>query len=159
MANLTAETQWHNNPRPIEAFASSVYVESVASPYYSDGRDVPVTKHTVTSVPLPTLVPTATPVEAGPADVVSFDLGGFWPVGTQFDLQISVDAGTPYSLPIVLDQAFTSAEAAAALANAINTSEAEPSMSAGVEDATRVVVTAQEPATLLTIAVLTVTLP
>lgn len=42
MATLISETQWHGNPRPTEAYAWGVYVESVPSPYYKDGRDVPV---------------------------------------------------------------------------------------------------------------------
>jgi hypothetical protein len=50
MATLLAETQWHDNPRPVLAYAWSSVAPAVTSPYYLDGRTVPAFFHGVTDV-------------------------------------------------------------------------------------------------------------
>lgn len=78
MATIIAQTEWHGNPRPVLAYATSVEDGVVASPYYGDGRDVPVIKHYVTTQPLSNLSPSASADVAGPSVLVEFSLGGLW---------------------------------------------------------------------------------
>ena len=100
MATLIAETQWHGNPRPTLAYASGVFIEEVASPYYKDGRNVPVTKHYVTNIPLTDLAPTATIQEAGPAPLVGWEIDGLWSDPTILSVGITVTGGTNISTAI-----------------------------------------------------------
>jgi hypothetical protein len=95
MATLSAQTTWHNNPRPAEAIASSVFIEQVASPYYYDGRDVPVVKQTVTPAALTTFLPGSSIDVAGPAPVVSFSLTGLFLPDSTLTLDIQKGVGTP----------------------------------------------------------------
>ncbi len=76
MANVITDVKWHDNPRPVASYATSVYGESVPSPYYKDGRNVPVVRHFITPEPLPDLTPRITIEEAGPSPVVAFTMEG-----------------------------------------------------------------------------------
>lgn len=82
MATLLAQTQWHGNPRPVEAYASGVSDGLVASPYYLDGRDVALINHVVTPVPLADLVPGAAILVPGPAAEVSAEVTGLIATGS-----------------------------------------------------------------------------
>jgi hypothetical protein len=42
---LLSETPWHENPRPIRAYAWTSSAPAVVSPYYLDGRTVPAYWH------------------------------------------------------------------------------------------------------------------
>jgi hypothetical protein len=90
MATLLAETQWHGNPRPVTAYASTTYVEQVESAYYNDRRDVPSFNHYVTPFPLEDLAPAATPGEAGPAVLVDFKLDGLWVAPTALTILLTL---------------------------------------------------------------------
>ena len=70
MATLITQTQWHGNPRPVTSYASAIEDGVVASPYYADGRNVPVHKFLITAAPLGDLTPAAAILVAGPATTV-----------------------------------------------------------------------------------------
>jgi hypothetical protein len=93
MATLLQQTTWHNNPRPVLAYASSVEDGVVPSPYYLDQRDVPVHAHFVTPVPLADLGPTAAIVTPGPALIVAGNTGGIWVTGAALNVAITVVGG------------------------------------------------------------------
>lgn len=101
MATLLTQTQWHGNPRPITSYVSGVHDGVVASPYYKDGRDVPVNKVFNTSIPLGDLAPAANILVAGPDLVVSADVEGLWPIGAALNVAITVTGGTNISTSLV----------------------------------------------------------
>jgi hypothetical protein len=154
MATLIAETKWHGNPRPELAYASSIYDETVASPYYLDGRDVPVYLHTVTSFPITDLVADATIDVAGPLATVEFTLSGIWTAGTALDITIVRTTAPDYVATITAPAGGTFDEMAVYVATQISK---ELDMVAVASIGGVVGVTAVAPVTALTITVLTVT--
>ena len=100
MANIVADTTWHGNPRPIESFVTTVFDAQVASPYYRDGRDVPVHNTYNTRGPLVNLAPSASISVAGPSLLVQGAVGGLWPVGSGLNVAITVTGGTDISTSI-----------------------------------------------------------
>lgn len=125
MATLLSETQWDvdadGSPAPQPVF-SAVYDTQVASPYYRDGRDVPVTDYINSSASLSTLAPAATIITPGPSLVVVGDLDGLWPQGTVLNVAITVTGGTNISTSITQTAAATllSTDAAVRVANFLN---------------------------------------
>ena len=85
MATLLAETQWDvdsdGSPAPQPIF-SALYDTQVASPYYRDGRNVPVIGYVNTAVPVTDLVPGATVPVPGPAAQCTAKITGVIPTGT-----------------------------------------------------------------------------
>jgi hypothetical protein len=153
MATLLTETQWHDNPRPTLAYASTLYDTAVASPYYLDGRNVPTFAHLVTSVPIGTLAPTAIASAPGPDVLVSFDVGGAWLTGTVLNIQLTL-VGSPDFIA-VLSPGPTPAgpeAAAAAFAAAINADVGLTAAAVG----RKVTISAVVPTTAITIATLVV---
>ena len=153
-AALLTETQWHGNPRPVTAYASSVYIEDVVSPYYLDGRNVPTYKHTVTPVPLSDLVPRATIDIAGPAQQVEFTLDGLWPELTSLTIYLTLTgtATGDYDEVLFSPGLDGPVQAAAGVADAINS---HPELAAIAVGQT-VYVSAMLPVTAITITTLTV---
>jgi hypothetical protein len=122
MANIVSETTWHGNPRPIESYVTTVYDSAVASPYYIDGRDVPVHNTYNTSIPLSDLAPAASISVAGPTLVVQGAVGGLWPVGSALNVAITVTGGTNISTSIVNQiQTLSPDQFAALVADTLNT--------------------------------------
>jgi hypothetical protein len=154
MATLITETQWHGNPRPVVAYASTIYNEMVPSPYYLDGRDVPTYGSIVTSVPLESLEPEATINTPGPLPAVVFTLAGVYLTDKGVDIAITRTGGAVPSyvntiitkVPVVYDDFATQ------VADILSV---EVDMSAVAVDGV-VTVTAVAPATALTITALTV---
>ncbi len=154
MANIVTETTWHGNPRPIESYVTTVYDSAVASPYYADGRDVPVHNTYNTSVPLADLAPAATIDVAGPAVLVEFTLDGLWPALTSLTILLTLTgtvAGN-YDETLFSPVLEGPVEAAAGVAAAINT---HPELTA-TSDGQKVIVSALAPVTAITITTLTV---
>lgn len=154
MASLLSNTQWHGNPRPIKSNTSSVYVEHVPSPYYKDGRDVPVIRYFNTKEPLPDLTPTATIDVAGPATAVSFTVGGVWPELTSLDILLTIAdtvAGN-YDETLFSSELQGPAQVASSLATAISS---HPELTA-TSDGETVNITVDAPGTAVTITTLTV---
>ena len=154
MATLIAETVWHGNPRPVTAYASSVYVEDVVSPYYLDGRTVPTYKHTVTPVPLTDLAPAATIDVAGPAPLVEFTLDGLWPELTSLTIFLTLTGTAVGNYDEVLFSPTLEGpvQAAAGVADAISL---HPELLA-TSDGQTVIVSALAPVSAITITTLTV---
>jgi hypothetical protein len=154
MATLITETQWHGNPRPVVAYASTLFDAQVPSPYYLDGRNVPTYASLVTSVPLETLSPTAVINVAGPLAAVSFTLGGVFLDGKGIDIAITRTGGAvpSYTNTILAKGPENYDDFAVQVASTIS---AEIDMSAVAVDGV-VTVTAVAPATALTITALTV---
>jgi len=94
MANIVSETQWHGNPRPITSYVTTVFEDSVVSPYYNDRRSVPDHNTYNTSVPLEALVPTPTIDILGPAAAVVFTLQGLWTSPTVLNIAITLTGNT-----------------------------------------------------------------
>jgi hypothetical protein len=153
MATLISQTQWHGNPRPVTAYASTVEDGLVASPYYKDGRDVPVYAHLVTAQPLGVLTPTAVIDIAGPLAAVQFTLGGVYVTGKILDITIVRTTAPDYVTQFIAPTAVLGADFATEVALGISK---ELDMSAVNVDGV-VTVTAVLPVTALTITVLTVT--
>jgi hypothetical protein len=153
MATLIAQTEWHGNPRPVLAYASSLEDGLVASPYYIDQRDVPVHDHIVTSVPLGDLTPTAVIDIAGPLAAVEFTLGGVYVTGKILNITIVRTTAPDYVTSFIAPTATLGADFATEVALGISK---ELDMSAVNVDGT-VTVTAVLPVTALTITVLTIT--
>jgi hypothetical protein len=152
MATLIAQTEWHGNPRPILAYASTVEDGLVASPYYQDGRDVVVVDHFVTAQPLGTLTPTAVNTTPGPAAAVVFTLGGVWVTGKLLNITIVRTTAPDYTTSFVSSGSIAS-DFATEVALGISK---ELDMSAVAVDGV-VTVTAVAPVTALTTTVLTIT--
>jgi hypothetical protein len=153
MATLLQQTQWHGNPRPVTSYASSVEDGVVASPYYADGRDVPVYGHVVTAQPLGTLTPTAVADVPGPDVLVSFDVGGIWGSGKTLTILLTL-VGSP-DISTSLSPGPTPAgpdQAAAAFAAAL---DKDLGVTAGAVDG-KVTISAVVPTTAITITTLTV---
>ena len=154
MANIVADTQWHGNPRPITSYVTTVYDSAVESPYYRDGRDVPVHNTYNTPVPLADLAPAATIDVAGPAVLVEFTLDGLWPELTSLTILLTLTdtvAGN-YDETLFSPVLEGPVEAAAGVAAAINT---HPELTA-TSDGQKVSVSALAPVTAITITTLTV---
>lgn len=122
MADIITQTTWHGNPRPIETYNTSVFIEQVSSPYYSDGRDVPVIKNVTTSTPITSVAAAIVVDIAGPATIVSFTVGGIWNNLRQAQIAVTVTDGTDYAETITNDSgsAVGPRVVATALAEAIN---------------------------------------
>jgi hypothetical protein len=153
VATLLAETQWHDNPRPVLAYASTLFDAAVESPYYNDRRDVPSFAHLVTSVPIGSLAPTAVADVPGPDVLVSFDVGGAWLTGDVLDIELTL-VGSPDFIA-VLSPGPTPAgpeAAAVAFAAAIN---ADVGLTAGASGR-KVTISAVVPTTAITITTLVV---
>jgi hypothetical protein len=154
MATLITETQWHGNPRPVVAYASTIYDEMVASPYYHDGRDVPTYVSLVTPDPIEDYEPSATITTPGPAAAVVFNVGGVFLDGKGIDIAITRTGGAvPSYVNTILAQGPTNYDEFAVQIAAIISAEVD--MSAVAVDGV-VTVTAVAPATALTITALTV---
>lgn len=154
MATLIAETKWHDNPRPVAAYASSFEDGLVASPYYNDQRDVVVHKHFVTASPIVDIVPSATIDVAGPAPLVEFTLNGIWPQFTSLTILLTL-TGTAvgnYDEVLFSPGLEDPEQAAAGVAQAINE---HPELTA-TSDGRKVIVSALAPVTAITITTLTV---
>ena len=122
MATLISQTQWHGNPRPVEAYTSTIEDGLVASPYYLDGRNVAVHAHVVSSIPLGDLAPAASIVVPGPDLVVSGDVDGIWTTGSALNIAITVTGGTNISTAIANGKpAMGPDEFASEVASALNT--------------------------------------
>jgi len=154
MANIVTETTWHGNPRPIESFVTTVFDAQVASPYYRDGRDVPVHNTYNTPVPLASLAPTATIDVAGPAVLVEFTLGGLWPELTSLTILLTLTdtAVGNYDETLVVRELQGPVKTAADVAAEINT---HPELTA-TSEGQKVIVSALVPVTAITITTLTV---
>jgi hypothetical protein len=156
MATLASQTQWHGNPRPVTAYASAIFDGTVASPYYIDGRDVPLTEHIVTANELSDFAPGATNTTPGPAVLVEFTLDGVWtPTNAVLDITIVRTDGLngDYVNTFKAPAAMTAVEMADYVASVINEeSDLTSNNAEGI-----VIVSALAPVTALTITVLTVT--
>jgi hypothetical protein len=154
MATLITETKWHGNPRPVVAYASTLYDEMVPSPYYHDGRDVPTYASLVTAEPIETYEPSAVIDVAGPLAAVSFTLGGVFLDGKGIDIAITRTGGAvpSYANTILTEGPSNFYDFATQVAATISL---EVDMSAVAVDGV-VTVTAVAPATALTITALTV---
>jgi hypothetical protein len=153
MATLIAQTQWHGNPRPVTAYASSVEDGLVASPYYHDQRDVVDVGHFVTAQPLGVLTPTAVADVPGPDVLVSFDVGGIWGTGKSLTILLTL-VGSP-NISTSLSPGPTPAgpdQAAEAFAAAL---DKDLGVTAGAVDG-KVTISAVVPTTAITITTLTV---
>lgn len=112
-ATLLTETQWHGNPRGEPVYAWTVYVEDVPSPYYADGRDVPVYAYGSTDTPF-----SGYPEAANTDSTVT--LTGTWYRGTGLDVAITATDATPEDTPVNIlyvyepGGPYTATEAAAA---------------------------------------------
>ena len=154
MATIIAETQWHGNPRPVVSYATTVFVEQVASPYYADGRAVPVHLTVNTPVPLADLAPTATIDVAGPADPVEFTLDGLWPEFTALTIFLTLTDTVEGDYDEVLFSPMLEGPVTAAAGVAAVISE-HPELTA-TSDGQKVIVSAEAPVTAITITTLTV---
>lgn len=155
MANIITDVKWHDNPRPVASYATSVYDAQVASPYYKDGRDVPVHVHVNTPVPLQDLVPKATIDTAGPAALVDFTIDGVWrePAEIVIYLSLTDTVFGDYDDIIFAGPDLTGPEeAASVIAGFINE---HPELTANNEGQ-KVIVSALAPVTAITITTLTV---
>jgi len=154
MASLLSNTQWHGNPRPIKSNTSSVYIEHVPSPYYKDGRDVPVIRYFNTTEPLPDLTPTATIDVAGPATAVSFTVGGVWDELTSLTILLTIadTVAGDYSATLVARELTGPVAVAADVAADI---DLHPELTA-TSDGETVNITVDAPGTAVTITTLTV---
>ena len=154
MATEIAATTWHGNPRPITSYVTTVFDAQVASPYYADGRDVPVHNTYNTPVPLADLAPAATIDVAGPAVLVEFTLDGLWPelTGLQILLTLTGTAVGNYDETLFSPVLEGPVEAAAGVAAAINE---HPELTA-TSEGQKVIVSALAPVTAITITTLTV---
>jgi hypothetical protein len=154
MATIITDTVWHGNPRPIETYTTSVYEGQVASPYYKDGRDVPVYNHYNTPVPLADLAPAATVDVAGPAVLVEFTLDGLWPEFTALTILLTLTDTVVGNYDEVLFSPMLEGpvEAAAGVAATINE---HPELTA-TSEGQKVIVSALVPVTAITITTLTV---
>jgi hypothetical protein len=153
MATLIAQTQWHGNPRPVTAYASSLEDGLVASPYYADQRDVVDIGHVVTAQPLGVLTPTAVADVPGPDVLVSFDVGGIWGTGKSLTILLTL-VGSP-NISTSLSPGPTPAgpvQAAEAFAAAL---DKDLGVTAGAVDG-KVTISAVVPTTAITITTLTV---
>jgi len=154
MATLIAETKYHGNPRPVLSYSSTVFDEAVASPYYKDGRDVPVYNHYVTPVPLADLAPVATATIAGPAATVAFTMDGLWLDPTTLTVLITSTGGVNFSEVVAWPTtALGPVEAAARMAALITASSGDMT---ATSDGVTVSVFVVAPSTALTITTLTV---
>lgn len=125
MANIVSETTWHGNPRPVESYVTTVFDESVVSPYYAPNLapvTVPVHRTYNTGVPLSDLAPAASILVAGPDLVVSAQVDGLWPTGSALNVAITVTGGTNISTSIANGKPLMGPdEFAAEVAAALNT--------------------------------------
>ena len=154
MATLITETKWHGNPRPILAYASTVFEELVVSPYYADGRTVPTYNSYVTPVPLADLAPVATATIAGPAATVEFTMDGLWKDPTALTVLITSTGGLDFSEVVSWPPtALGPVEAASRMAALITASSGDMGATSSGQ-LVSVFVTA--PSTALTITTLTV---
>jgi hypothetical protein len=151
MATILAETTWHGNPRPVEAFASTFFDAQVESPYYNDRRNVPSFAHVVTSIPY--TVAGAANTTPGPAASVVFTLSGVWLVSNSLTLTIvrttAADYGPVVFTPLVGQ---TAEDFAILVAASISTQADMDAVAVGAV----ITVTAVLPVTALTITTLTV---
>ena len=154
MANIITETEWHGNPRPVLSYNTGVFIEQVASPYYKDGRNVPVIKNYTTPAPLTDLAPAATVDVAGPAPLVEFTLDGLWPELTSLTIYLTLTgtADGDYDEVLFSSQLEGPVQAAAGVADAISL---HPELLA-TSDGQTVLVSALAPVTAITITTLTV---
>jgi hypothetical protein len=150
MANIVSDTQWHGNPRPITSYVTTVYDTSVASPYYADGRNVPVHETYNTPVPLVDLLPKATVLVPGPAPLVEVQIDGLWPDFSGVDVNITRTNGvngdyidTLFHTGETVGPVFT-AEALAAIIN-------EEDDLTATSDGQKIIISALAPVTSLTI--------
>lgn len=81
MANIVSSTVWHGNPRPTIIYVSTVFEETVTSPYYAKSVapvTAPVHATYLTSAPLTSVTPSVTVDTAGPAASVQVTVEGLW---------------------------------------------------------------------------------
>jgi hypothetical protein len=154
MATLITETQWHGNPRPVVAYASTLYNDTVPSPYYLDGRDVATYDSLVTPEPIETYEPSAVITTAGPLASVVFTLGGVFLSDKGIDIVITRTGGLNgnYINTIITKGPKNFNDFATEVADVISV---ESDMTAVAVDGV-VTVTAVAPATALTITALDV---
>jgi len=106
---LTQQTEWHGNPRPRLAYQWTDNAAVAESPYYKDGRTVPLYAHGVSMVPFAEVGddPTGSIDTAGPAVSVAVELAGPFPVGTVVNWVFTGDSSGAHAGTYTVDNSRT----------------------------------------------------